>query len=49
MIHISSKLDDYEVDPNEIPYTIVTQPYEGFATVESGYIEVDIFEDKERK
>ena len=48
VIHIGSKLGDYEIDSNELPYTVTTRPYEGLADIESGYIEVDIFEDKER-
>ncbi|SME95485.1 prepilin-type N-terminal cleavage/methylation domain-containing protein [Pseudobacteriovorax antillogorgiicola] len=49
VIHIGAKLDDYEIDPEEIPYTVTTRPYEGLADVQSGYIEVNIFEDRERR
>lgn len=35
-------------DPDDPPYTITTEPYEGVATVESGYREVDIFAEQRR-
>ncbi len=49
VIHVTGKLGEYEIDPNEVPYTITTKPYEGVASVESGYKEVNIFEDQKRK
>lgn len=46
VIHINASLGDYSVDPNAIPFTVTTRPYEGLADIESGYVEVDIFENK---
>ncbi len=35
-------------DLDNPPYTLVTEPYEGIANVDSGYREVDIFDDRQR-
>lgn len=48
VIHIGSKLGDYEIDTNDTPYTVTTRPYEGLADVETGYIEVEIHNDESR-
>lgn len=48
VIHIGAKAGDYEIDPNEPPYTIITEPYEGIAIVETGFKEVNVLEDQRR-
>ena len=49
VIHLGVSAGDFEVDTTQPATTITTVPNEGFANVESGYIEVDIFKDEKRR
>ncbi|NRA67972.1 MAG: type II secretion system protein [Pseudobacteriovorax sp.] len=49
VIHVAYKRGDLDPDPDQEPYTFTTQPYEGVARVESGFIEVDIREEPRPK
>ena len=42
VIHIAYRMGDNEIDPDQPPYTVVTDPYLGTAEAISGYEEVDI-------
>lgn len=45
VIHIGAKLGEYEIDPNEQPFTVTTKPYEGLAEFQTGYIEVNVLDE----
>ena len=47
VIHIAGKKDDMVFEDVEDNYTLITQPYEGVATVEPGYIEADVHQVKD--
>jgi type II secretory pathway pseudopilin PulG len=48
VIYLAPSAGGRDIDESEPPYTITTEPFEGVAKVESGYREVDIFEDRPR-
>lgn len=47
VIHVAYGNDDGVIDESQEPYTVTTNPWEGTADVVSGYIEVDVHEDKQ--
>jgi hypothetical protein len=42
MIHVAFRKDDEEIDTEQKPYTVLTNPYEGTADVKPGYEEIDV-------
>lgn len=47
VIHISYRKNDFDIDDSQEPYTIITVPIEGVAEIESGYVEVNVHDDRE--
>lgn len=47
VIHVVYKTSDGVPDDTQEPYTVTTNPWEGTADVVSGYVEVDVHEDKQ--
>jgi type II secretory pathway pseudopilin PulG len=46
VFHIAFRLDGMTLDEEQEPYTVITNPWDGTATVKSGYIEVDVHSDE---
>jgi len=46
VLHISYKKDEMTPDDSQEPYTLTTNPYEGTADTQTGYVDVDEHEDK---
>ncbi len=46
VIHVAFKKDDMVPDETQEPYTVTTIPYEGTADVVSGYVDVDVHDDR---
>ena len=46
VLHIGYRKGDYEVDEQEKPYTIKTNPFEGTATIIPEYEEIDVLRDE---
>jgi prepilin-type N-terminal cleavage/methylation domain-containing protein len=45
VLHISYKKDEMTPDDSQEPYTVTTNPYEGTADSQTGYVDVDVHED----
>lgn len=48
VLHIAYRKGDAEIDDSQEPYTVVTNPHEGTADILSGYVEVNVHDDRTR-
>ncbi len=47
VLHIAYRRGDFEIDDTQEPYTMTTVPNEGVAETVSGYVEVNVHDDRE--